>query len=274
MSDQEISATLENGSEERTLFDELAGLVPEERQAEYYRVIAHTRTLSPNDEMLRILEAMGVLALLTRETPADIAAERKQLRTILESSASQASAVEKRMEAYTTRLESRLTQLPKELETGLDPPRIAKLLGESLRQSFQRSGLPDTAKALVQSCSEMNSVQKQLVNVLREVAHPDVGVAARIRNANDSLLRNMAARAQQMDGYLVRLEKQVWAVWLPVVASAALAVGFVLGTWFANARQAPCETTNAVQSQQTPMVVAPSEHRKKHKSAVLSNLKY
>ena len=72
--------------------------------------------------MLRVLEAMGVLALLTRETPAAIAAERKQLRSILESSASQARGVEKRMEAYTTRLESRLTQLPKELETGLDPP--------------------------------------------------------------------------------------------------------------------------------------------------------
>src|SRR5262252_4872829 len=31
----------------------------------------------------------------------------------------------------------------KELETGLDPPRIAKLLSEGLRQCFQRSGLPD-----------------------------------------------------------------------------------------------------------------------------------
>ena len=66
-------------SESQTLFDELAGLVPAERQAEYYRVIAHTRTLSPNDEMLRILEAMGILALLTRETPAEIAAERKSI---------------------------------------------------------------------------------------------------------------------------------------------------------------------------------------------------
>lgn len=84
MSDQEISAPLEIGSEERTLFDELASLVPEKRQAEYYRVIAHTRTLSPNDEMLRILEAMGILALLTREMPAEIAAERKLLGKILE----------------------------------------------------------------------------------------------------------------------------------------------------------------------------------------------
>ena len=264
MSDQEIAATAETQAETLTLFDELAGLVPEERLTEYYRVIAHTRTLSPNDEMLRILEAMGVLALLTRETPGAIAAERKVLRTILENSASQASAVEKRMESYTTRLESRLTQLPKELETGLDPPRIAKLLSESLRQCFQRSGLPDTASALSQSCAELNSVQKQFLNVLREVAHPDIGVIARTKSANDSLLRIMATRGEQMEGFIVRLEKQIWATWLPVLASAALALGFVLGSWFANARQAPCETTNAGPPQEAPMIVAPGGHKKKH----------
>jgi hypothetical protein len=224
MSNQEIVATAETQAETSTLFDELAGLVPEERLTEYYRVIAHTRTLSPNDEMLRILEAMGVLALLTRETPAAIAAERNLLRSVLESSASQANAVEKRMEQYATRLESRLTRLPKELETGLDPPRIAKLLGESLRQSFQRSGLSATCSALSQSCTELNSVQKQLLSVLREVAHPDIGVVARTRSANDSLLQSMAIRAQRVEDFLVRLEKQIWATWLPVVASAALAL--------------------------------------------------
>lgn len=232
MSNQEILVTVETEGEPQTLFDELAGLVPEERLTECYRVIAHTRTLSPNDEMLRILEAMGVLALLTRETPIAIVAERKLFQKILETSASQASAVEKRMEAYTARLESRLAQLPKELETGLDPPRIAKLLGESLRQSFQRSGIPATCSALSQSCAELNSVQKQLLNVLREVAHPDIGLVARTKSTNDSLLRNMAARAQQVDDFFVKLEKQVWAVWLPVIASAALALGFFLGTWF------------------------------------------
>ncbi len=127
--------------------------------------------------------------------------------------------------------------------------------------------VPDTTKALGQSCSELNSVQKQLVNVLREVAHPDVGVVARIRSANDSLLRNMAARAQQMDDYLVGLEKQVWAVWLPVVASAALALGFVLGTWFANMRRGTPEEPAAAQSktllpETPPLQVAPQRHPK------------
>jgi hypothetical protein len=248
--DQELLNLAGAESESQTLFDELAGLVPAERLAEYYRVIAHTRTLGPNDEMLRLLEAMGLLALLTRETPAEIAAERKSLQKILESSASQANVVEKRMAGYASHLESRLAQLPKELETGLDPPRIAKLLGESLRQCFQQSGLPDTARALDQSCSEMSSVQTQLVNVLREVAHPDIGVIAKVRSANESLFRSMTTRAQQIDDLLGRLEKQVWAIWLPVVASAALALGFFLGTWFASERQPTPETPGSAQSQQ------------------------
>ena len=116
----------------------------------------------------------------------------------------------------------------------LRQPRIAKLLGRvALRQRFQQSGLPDAARALDQSCSEMSSVQKQLVNVLREVAHPDIGVIARVRSANDSLLRSMTTRAQQMDDFLVRLEKQVWTIWLPVVAtphcsSTWIRVGYVV----------------------------------------------
>jgi hypothetical protein len=268
--EQELLNLAGTESETQTLFDELAGLVPPERQAEYYRVIAHTRTLSPNDEMLRVLEAMGILALLTRETPAAIAVERKSLQKILENALSKAGEVENRMAAYSSRLESRIAQLPKELETGLDPPRIAKLLGESLRQCFQQSGLPDTARALDQSCSEMSCVQKQLVNVLREVAHPDIGVIARVRSANDSLLRSMTTRAQRMDDFLVRLEKQVWAIWLPVVACAALALGFALGTWFTNLRQGTPETSSAVQSQRTPVAegptqeVVPQRHAKRH----------
>jgi hypothetical protein len=267
--DQEVINLAGAEAESQTLFDELAGLVPAERQAEYYRVIAHTRTLTPNDEVLRVLEAVGILALLTRETPAAIAVERTSLQRILENPVSKADEVEKRMAAYTSRLESRIAQLPKELETGLDPPRIAKLLGESLRQRFQQSGLPDAARALGQSCAEVNSLQKQLVNVLREVAHPDIGVIAKVRSANDSLLRSMITRAQQMDDFLVRLEKQVWAIWLPVVASAALALGFALGTWFANVRHGTPETSSAAQPQQTlvPAVpaqqVAPQRHTKR-----------
>jgi hypothetical protein len=251
--DQELLNLAGIESEGQTLFDELAGLVPAERQAEYYRVIAHTRTLSPNDEMLRVLEAMGILALLT-----------------LESAVSKADEIEKRMAGYALRLESRIAQLPKELHEGLDPPRMAKLLGESLRQCFQQSGLSETAGMLGQSCSEMQATQKRLVNVLQEVAHPDGGVIAKVRSANESLLRSMATRAQQIDDLLGRLETQVWATWLPVVASAALALGFFLGTWFASERPATPETPSAARSQQglaapdVPAQALPQQRAKHH----------
>lgn len=62
-----------------------------------------------------------------------------------------------------------------------------------------------------------------------------------------------------MDNFLVRLEKQVCAIWLPVIASAALALGFALGTWFANVRQGTPEASSAAQSQQMPMPEAPAQ---------------
>jgi hypothetical protein len=48
--------TLVADAGEPSLFDSLAQLVPKELQAPYYRVLVHTRTLSPDDEMLRILD--------------------------------------------------------------------------------------------------------------------------------------------------------------------------------------------------------------------------
>ena len=167
-----------------------------------------------------------------------------------------------------------IAELPKELETGLDPPRIAKLLGESLRQRFQQSGLPDAARALDQSCSEVNSVQKQLVNVLREVAHPDIGVIAKVRSANDSILRSMTARAQQIDDLLGGLEKQVWAIWLPVIASAALALGFVLGTWFASVPKVGSSPPDTSTLQQLPIQTSPQPqvNATKRKAAIESSV--
>ena len=182
----------------------------------------------------------------------------------------QAHEVEKRMARYTSQVESRIAQLPKELQDGLDPPRIAKLLGESLRQCFQQSGMPETTGMLGQSCSEMMAVQKRLVNVLNEVAHPEGGVIAKVRSANESLLRSIATRAQQIDDLLGRLEKQVWAIWLPVVATAALALGFFLGTWFADERQATTEKPISAQSQpelvvpDVPQQAPPQRHANHH----------
>jgi hypothetical protein len=67
----------------------------------------------------------------------------------------------------------------------------------------------------------------------------------------------MAIRAQQMEDFLARLEKQIWATWLPVVACAALALGFVLGIWVASVREAAPTTPGAVTLQKMPVETSP-----------------
>src|SRR5271165_1146323 len=100
---------------EPTLFDSLARLVPKDLQTAYYRVLAHTRTLGPDDEMLRILEAMGVLTLLTRHTPRDIADERERFRELLEAHQQISGDIRQKTIAYLRELEVRLSRLPKEV---------------------------------------------------------------------------------------------------------------------------------------------------------------
>ena len=121
---------------EPTLFDSLARLVPEELQAEYYRVLAHTRSLSPDDEMLRILEAMGILALLTRHTPKDIADERERFQELLELHRQSSSETQQKTLGYIRELEARIAKLPSEIESGLAPEHIAKMLGGEFAPVF------------------------------------------------------------------------------------------------------------------------------------------
>jgi hypothetical protein len=79
---------------------------------------------------------MGILALVSWETPAAVADERVRLQELLESAIEQTEAAGEHMLEYVHLVDSRLSGLPRKLEAGLDPLRIAKLLGESLRQHF------------------------------------------------------------------------------------------------------------------------------------------
>ncbi len=144
------------------MFDSLARLVPDELQTAYYRVLAHTRTLGPDDEMLRILEAMGILALLTRHTPKDIADERERLQELLELHRQFSDDAQQKMLGYVRQLEARISDLPNGIKAGLDSRQIAKMLGESLRQHFLQSGVRETVEALQVTSGAMTGAQQKL----------------------------------------------------------------------------------------------------------------
>jgi hypothetical protein len=97
--------------------------------------------------MLRILEAMGTLALLTRHKPKDIAHERNRLQDLLEAYLHHSEQAQQSMLGDDHELESRLSELPGEIEAGLIRRRLQRIFGERLLQHILRPGLQDTGSA-------------------------------------------------------------------------------------------------------------------------------
>ena len=214
---------------EPTLFDSLGRLVPPELQTAYYRVLAHTRTLGPDDEMLRILEAMGILALVTRHTPKDIADERERIQEMLDLHLRFSDESQQKMLEYVHFIEGRLAELPSEIEVGLDPQQIAKILGESLRQHFVQSGVTDTVAGLQATALAMGSVQKQLSGVLRDLTDRDSGVAAKVESVNRHVVQSLERRTKALDELLHEFKTDLLRIWIPIATSATLLIGLFIG---------------------------------------------
>ena len=242
---------------EPTMFDSLARLVPDELQAAYYRVLAHTRKLSPDDEMLRILEAMGILALLTRHTPKDIADERERLQELLEAHQQHSELAQQNMLGYVHELESRLAELPDEIEAGLDPKQIAKMLGESLRQHFLRSGVQDAVSALHTTSAAMTGAQKELSAALRTLSDSHGGVVAQVERANNRIEYSLESRAKTMDALLHEWKGDLLRIWIPMVAGACMLIGLFGGMEIQGCRDATAVTPSTTAAAPTIPPVAP-----------------
>lgn len=259
---------------ESTLFDSLARLVPEELQTAYYRVLAHTRTLSPDDEMLRILEAMGILALLTRHTPKDIADERERIQEMLDLHLQFSDESQQKMLEYVHFIEGRLAGLPSEIEVGLDPQQIAKILGESLRQHFVQSGVPDTVAGLQATSTAMGNVQKQLVVALRDLTDRDSGVAARVESANRQIVQTLERRTKALDELLHEFKTDLLRIWIPLATAATMLIGLFAGMEIQGCRDSeptpvtqsspmPPQTPSIPNSPQEPTAKAPRHQRQR-----------
>jgi hypothetical protein len=66
------------------IFDAIAVYVPEDHRPEYWRVVARFRHLKPDDEILNIFLAMGILTFLLRDLPAALIEEKKSWKSQLD----------------------------------------------------------------------------------------------------------------------------------------------------------------------------------------------
>ena len=246
---------------EPTMFDSLARLVPDELQTAYYRVLAHTRTLYPDDEMLRILEAMGVLALLTRHTPKDIADEREHFQKLFSLHRQSSDDAQRKMLGYVRELEARIADLPSEVEAGLAPKEIAKILGESLRQHFLQCGVPDTVKALQTISATMTSAQHDLSSALHKLTDSHRGIVVQVERANQRVEYSLESRTKTMDALLHEWKSDLLRIWIPMIAGASLLAGMFGGMEIQGCRDSASSAETMPTQSATPTTPTPPARR-------------
>ena len=66
------------------LFDAIATLLEPGQREHFYQRMLYFKHLRPEDELLRLVEAIGLLALLIREAPHTVARERAEMAQLLE----------------------------------------------------------------------------------------------------------------------------------------------------------------------------------------------
>ena len=158
---------------ETTILDRVAeSFVPPELQAHYYKTLVYLRTLDPNDDLLRIVEAIGFFTYITRQAPTEMSAEREKLKALASEHVRRVEQAMKATAGYHQTLESRLVNLPDEVVKGIDPNVIAGRIGESLRQRFTETELPQTAQMLKATATHMAVSSADLSGALKTFADP------------------------------------------------------------------------------------------------------
>ena len=155
-----------------SLFDAVADLLPAHLREHFYRRMAHLRQLSPNDDILHIAEAMGFLALVIRDTPSLVAQERERLDILLTASVRAIRDTFDAATAYHQLLDSRLQQLPMDIQAAISPEAIAAHLTEALRQQLAHTGLPEWTNQIALHTAALSNASKQLSSLHPPIHRP------------------------------------------------------------------------------------------------------
>src|SRR5713226_5720454 len=89
------------------MFEAIATLLEPGQRAYFYQRMLYFKHLRPEDELLRLVEAIGFLALLIREAPHAVAREREQMAQLLETSLTMMHAAGETWQAHHQQIDDR-----------------------------------------------------------------------------------------------------------------------------------------------------------------------
>src|SRR3984957_20513052 len=217
---------------EPDLIDRIANALPAEFQAGYYREMRYCRSLSENDELLRILRAMQFWVVLMVQIPERLAAERERLEQILADFLKALQEIRQSIAIHQAQLDQRLRQLPAEIAEGINPEAIAAKINESLRQQFLQSTIPATAEALAVAAAQMKKATSEFARTASTLGDSYRGAAEDARRAVANLESTSAhalSSTKRAAEELVRVVGEEYRWSLYALLSIALLVGIGIG---------------------------------------------
>jgi hypothetical protein len=216
------------------LFEAIGRLLEPGQREYFYQRMLYFRQLRPEDELLRLVEAIGLLALLIREAPHAVAREREQMAQLLETSLATIQAAADAGQAYQQQLDGRLTRLPADLAQGISPEAIARAMTESLRQQFVQSGVPATANALTAVSHQLTEATGHFQRAARQLS-ACTEIVDQARGAIDQMRANASRATVAAQSAVTELTQEIRVEGIRAVSwlcAAAWLLGILGGITF------------------------------------------
>ena len=227
---------------------------PQDRET-YAALVSYVNSLPPGDELIRLMEMLGLLSAVGQRIPDALGEFLQELRD-------QTKAVA----TYHGQVDARLAALPQEIASGVDPAAIAKAMSESFRQQLRQTGLLDTAQLLKVATETMISLSAELTTSLKPAATEYRGLTASIV-AEVKKLDVAATVVEQHNARLMTREKSNWWMFWAAAVFAAFLAGGVAGILLEKREMASFMSNidsriEALQALDGPTVAVPKRDRK------------
>jgi hypothetical protein len=220
------------------LFDAIARLLEPGQREYFYQRMLHFRHLRADDELLRIVEAIGFLSLLIREAPHAVGIERQHLAELLATHVATIEATAKAAQTYHQQIEDRVTRLPADIARGISPAAIAQAITESLRQEFVRSGLPATAEALAVVSKQLQQTTREFQRASDQLSDAHHGAATEAARAIERVYTSVRQATEATQGTMQQFRQRFrldywWSVGtlVPMALLMGILLGFILYGW-------------------------------------------
>lgn len=235
--------------------EEVAALLPEEARLGWYQnVRPWLRMLPPDDEVAHLAYSMGYLALLTRTTPALVAAERVRLTAMLERLSNEMAASVKTTADYHQRLNDRLSQLPGEIAQGIRPDAFADQIVASVREQFLNSGVTEAGRLVGEECDRLRQLTSGHAATLAEFRLQLKESRSRAKDTLDSVVSSTDAAKKSIDLWNREMRQVQW-----MYLGLALLLGVLLGALFYWWVVDPHEAATPRQARATQSQAAPKK---------------